>query len=77
MGTYKDEDGSDDTLCKPCLLERLPQRANFTYVRGWCSIVYLLLYVTLVVLLICLPLQLKKIVLELTETTNYCICVMF
>eukprot|EP00250_Pteridium_aquilinum_P010753 c19609_g1_i2 orf=575-4888(+) len=34
VGFYKDEDGSDDTLCKPCSLERLPQRANFSYVRG-------------------------------------------
>lgn len=34
VGTYKDEDGSDDTLCKACSVEKLPQRANFTYVRG-------------------------------------------
>ncbi|KAH7294748.1 hypothetical protein KP509_27G016400 [Ceratopteris richardii] len=34
IGYYKDEDGSDASLCKPCSVERLPQRANFTYVRG-------------------------------------------
>ncbi|KAI5062055.1 hypothetical protein GOP47_0022594 [Adiantum capillus-veneris] len=34
VGFYKEEHGSDASLCKPCLLERLPQRANFTYVRG-------------------------------------------
>ncbi|KAJ8755136.1 hypothetical protein K2173_018934 [Erythroxylum novogranatense] len=34
VGTYKDTDGSDKNLCTPCLLELLPSRANFVYVRG-------------------------------------------
>lgn len=34
VGTYKNEDGSDDSLCKPCFSERLPRRAKFTYIRG-------------------------------------------
>ncbi|KAK4389902.1 hypothetical protein Sango_2327200 [Sesamum angolense] len=36
VGTYKDDEGSDPNLCKPCSLEHLPARANFVYVRG-CS----------------------------------------
>ncbi|XP_011082373.1 uncharacterized protein LOC105165163 isoform X2 [Sesamum indicum] len=34
VGTYKDAEGSDPNLCKPCSLEHLPARANFVYVRG-------------------------------------------
>ncbi|KAH6818003.1 MraZ [Perilla frutescens var. frutescens] len=34
VGTYKDDEGSDPSLCKPCSLERLPTRAKFVYVRG-------------------------------------------
>ncbi|XP_071918624.1 uncharacterized protein [Coffea arabica] len=34
VGTYKDVEGSDENLCKPCPLERLPSRAFFVYVRG-------------------------------------------
>lgn len=34
VGTYKDAEGSDPSLCKPCPLERLPTRAKFVYVRG-------------------------------------------
>ncbi|MCO5593740.1 hypothetical protein L7F22_047757 [Adiantum nelumboides] len=34
VGFYKEEHGSDASLCKPCSVARLPQRANFTYVRG-------------------------------------------
>ncbi|KAJ8632040.1 hypothetical protein MRB53_025376 [Persea americana] len=34
VGMYKDVDGSDYSLCSPCSLELLPQRAAFIYVRG-------------------------------------------
>ncbi|KAL0324708.1 UNVERIFIED_CONTAM: hypothetical protein Scaly_2437900, partial [Sesamum calycinum] len=34
VGTYKNDEGSDPNLCKPCSLEHLPARANFVYVRG-------------------------------------------
>ncbi|KAG0496836.1 hypothetical protein HPP92_001527 [Vanilla planifolia] len=34
IGTYKDVIGSDASLCAPCSLDLLPQRADFTYVRG-------------------------------------------
>ncbi|KAL3817947.1 hypothetical protein ACJIZ3_003852 [Penstemon smallii] len=34
VGTYKDAEGSDPKLCKPCSLEHLPTRASFVYVRG-------------------------------------------
>ncbi|XP_077235189.1 mraZ isoform X2 [Tasmannia lanceolata] len=34
VGTYKDVDGSDPSLCTPCPLELLPHRADFVYVRG-------------------------------------------
>lgn len=34
IGTYKDIEGSDASLCIPCSLDRLPYRANFIYVRG-------------------------------------------
>ncbi|KAL8552848.1 hypothetical protein ACS0TY_001507 [Phlomoides rotata] len=34
IGTYKDDEGSDSSLCKPCSLEHLPTRAKFVYVRG-------------------------------------------
>ncbi|KAL5748335.1 hypothetical protein ACOSQ2_025632 [Xanthoceras sorbifolium] len=37
IGTYKDVDGSDESLCTPCSLEHLPKRANFIYVRGGVS----------------------------------------
>ncbi|GER45886.1 glycine-rich protein [Striga asiatica] len=34
VSTYKDAEGSDPNLCKPCSLDRLPTRAQFVYVRG-------------------------------------------
>ncbi|KAK1324864.1 hypothetical protein QJS10_CPA01g02858 [Acorus calamus] len=34
VGTYKDVDGSDPSLCTPCSFEKLPHRASFVYVRG-------------------------------------------
>ncbi|XP_047941636.1 uncharacterized protein LOC125188681 isoform X1 [Salvia hispanica] len=34
VGTYKDLEGSDPSLCKTCSLEQLPTRAMFVYVRG-------------------------------------------
>lgn len=34
IGTYKDVEGSDSSLCSPCSLELLPSRASFVYVRG-------------------------------------------
>ncbi|CAA0825430.1 Unknown protein [Striga hermonthica] len=34
VSTYKDAEGSDPNLCKPCSLDRLPTRAQFIYVRG-------------------------------------------
>ncbi|PKA56333.1 hypothetical protein AXF42_Ash014836 [Apostasia shenzhenica] len=34
VGTYKDVVGSDPSLCIPCSLNLLPQRADFIYVRG-------------------------------------------
>ncbi|XP_057810160.1 uncharacterized protein LOC131024660 isoform X2 [Salvia miltiorrhiza] len=34
VGTYKDDEGSDPSLCKPCSLEQLPIRAKFVYIRG-------------------------------------------
>ncbi|XP_075505715.1 uncharacterized protein LOC142542775 isoform X2 [Primulina tabacum] len=34
VGTYKDVEGSDPNLCRPCSLELLPARANFIYTRG-------------------------------------------
>ncbi|XP_050220604.1 uncharacterized protein LOC126670974 isoform X3 [Mercurialis annua] len=34
VGTYKDVEGSDESLCVLCSLELLPNRANFIYVRG-------------------------------------------
>ncbi|KAL1531208.1 hypothetical protein AAHA92_33913 [Salvia divinorum] len=34
VGTYKDHEGSDPSLCKTCSLEQLPTRAMFIYVRG-------------------------------------------
>ncbi|KAK1565194.1 hypothetical protein Q3G72_020822 [Acer saccharum] len=37
IGTYKDVDGSDESLCTPCSFEQLPKRANFIYVRGGVS----------------------------------------
>ncbi|KAH9776795.1 Ephrin rec like domain-containing protein [Citrus sinensis] len=37
IGTYKDMEGSDESLCTPCSLELLPRRANFIYVRGGVS----------------------------------------
>ncbi|XP_031253485.1 uncharacterized protein LOC116111450 [Pistacia vera] len=37
IGTYKDVDGSDESLCTPCPLDLLPKRANFIYVRGGVS----------------------------------------
>ncbi|CAK7356223.1 unnamed protein product [Dovyalis caffra] len=33
LGTFKDVDGSDESLCIPCSLDLLPSRANFIYVR--------------------------------------------
>ncbi|KAG8634220.1 uncharacterized protein LOC110604465 isoform X1 [Manihot esculenta] len=37
VGTYKEVEGSDESLCIPCSFERLPNRANFIYVRGGVS----------------------------------------
>ncbi|KAL4590948.1 hypothetical protein LXL04_003895 [Taraxacum kok-saghyz] len=37
VGTYKDVEGSDDDLCSPCSLEKLPRRAYFVHVRGGVS----------------------------------------
>ncbi|XP_057487508.1 uncharacterized protein LOC130773578 [Actinidia eriantha] len=34
IGTYKDVEGSNASLCTPCSLEILPNRASFIYVRG-------------------------------------------
>ncbi|KAL1830578.1 hypothetical protein ACET3Z_000229 [Daucus carota] len=34
VGTYKDVEGSDASLCTPCSVEYLPSRASFVYVRG-------------------------------------------
>lgn len=34
IGTYKDVEGSNASLCTPCPLELLPSRASFVYVRG-------------------------------------------
>lgn len=34
VGTYKDVQGSNASLCTPCSLEFLPLRAQFIYVRG-------------------------------------------
>ncbi|KAI0500676.1 hypothetical protein KFK09_018892 [Dendrobium nobile] len=34
IGTYKDVVGSEPSLCSPCSLDLLPQRADFIYVRG-------------------------------------------
>lgn len=34
VGTYKNVEGSDASLCTPCSLDLLPNRANFIYVRG-------------------------------------------
>ncbi|XP_071706226.1 uncharacterized protein [Rutidosis leptorrhynchoides] len=37
VGTFKDVEGSDDDLCIPCSLEKLPRRAAFIHVRGGVS----------------------------------------
>ncbi|XP_011018659.1 PREDICTED: uncharacterized protein LOC105121628 isoform X1 [Populus euphratica] len=37
LGTFKDVDGSDESLCIPCSLDLLPNRANFIHVRGGVS----------------------------------------
>ncbi|CAN6486871.1 unnamed protein product [Victoria cruziana] len=37
VGTYKDADGSEPSLCTPCSLDSLPNRAVFIYVRGGVS----------------------------------------
>lgn len=37
VGTFKDVEGSDDDLCTPCSLEKLPRRAYFVHVRGGVS----------------------------------------
>ncbi|KAJ6963023.1 hypothetical protein NC652_001602 [Populus alba x Populus x berolinensis] len=37
LGTFKDVDGSDESLCIPCSLDLLPNRANFMHVRGGVS----------------------------------------
>lgn len=34
IGTYKDVEGSNPSMCHPCPLEILPNRASFIYVRG-------------------------------------------
>uniref|UniRef100_A0A0D9W2D7 DUF8003 domain-containing protein n=1 Tax=Leersia perrieri TaxID=77586 RepID=A0A0D9W2D7_9ORYZ len=34
VGTYKNVVGSDSSLCTPCSLDNLPNRADFIYVRG-------------------------------------------
>ncbi|CAN6456586.1 unnamed protein product [Victoria cruziana] len=34
IGTYKVADGSKPSLCTPCSLDSLPNRAIFLYVRG-------------------------------------------
>ncbi|XP_052209354.1 uncharacterized protein LOC127812869 isoform X2 [Diospyros lotus] len=34
IGTYKDVEGSNPSMCRPCPLEILPNRASFIYVRG-------------------------------------------
>ncbi|KAF2932854.1 uncharacterized protein [Oryza sativa Japonica Group] len=34
IGTYKNVVGSDSSLCMPCSLDSLPNRADFIYVRG-------------------------------------------
>ncbi|KAL6959045.1 hypothetical protein U1Q18_048578, partial [Sarracenia purpurea var. burkii] len=34
IGTYNDVEGSNASLCTPCSLEILPNRASFIYVRG-------------------------------------------
>ncbi|KAI8534522.1 hypothetical protein RHMOL_Rhmol10G0096600 [Rhododendron molle] len=34
IGTYKDIEGSDASLCTPCSLKILPNRASYIYVRG-------------------------------------------
>ncbi|XP_010518683.1 PREDICTED: uncharacterized protein LOC104798344 isoform X2 [Tarenaya hassleriana] len=37
VGTYKNVEGSEESLCTPCPPERLPSRAKFVYVRGGVS----------------------------------------
>lgn len=37
IGTYKDVEGSDASLCIPCPLEMLPNRASYIYTRGGVS----------------------------------------
>ncbi|CAA7026215.1 unnamed protein product [Microthlaspi erraticum] len=37
IGTYKNVEGSDKSLCTPCPPESLPSRAKFVYVRGGVS----------------------------------------
>ncbi|KAJ6706037.1 EPHRIN TYPE-B RECEPTOR [Salix purpurea] len=37
LGTFKVVDGSDESLCIPCSLDLLPNRAKFIYVRGGVS----------------------------------------
>ncbi|CAO2819397.1 unnamed protein product [Amaranthus hypochondriacus] len=37
VGTYKDNDGSDEQFCAPCPQELLPNRAEYIYVRGGVS----------------------------------------
>lgn len=34
IGTYKDVEGSNASLCTPCSLDLLPIRASFLYIRG-------------------------------------------
>lgn len=34
IGTYKDIEGSNESLCIPCSLKTLPNRASFIYMRG-------------------------------------------
>ncbi|KAK6129455.1 hypothetical protein DH2020_036804 [Rehmannia glutinosa] len=46
VGTYKDDEGSDPNLCKPCSLERLPTRAKFVYVESPSQLVLINVYLT-------------------------------
>lgn len=51
VGTYKNETGSDNSLCKPCSMSARPRRATFIYVRGLCTLSFDSMFVDVVYLL--------------------------
>lgn len=55
IGTFKDVEGSNASLCTPCSLELLPSRASFIYVRGMSSLEAFLVCASMLCIYFVLP----------------------